>query len=665
MHALPATATETPAEIARSGFAEVLRAVFDPGHPTNGGNVSDSSSASQSSADAGAGASAQDGSSPSIYSRSSSATIAASTQGDAPDGSQSRLQANASASRARDAANQLASTSTVHGASDAIAENPTSGVPKNDSAASLKTSETALDHRKVQPPGVAGPSLQQAAPSGQVATAPLTSGSSLASMVQASGTQASTVAINAASQSDNAGPGVSAMLSARSMAGAGQVLTVGIGGRPSNLGASKSVTSVPNTSDLNSMTVQDGLGLKSEVSQAAPSSMAQSAAKVDGVLPAWSQPLAAGKTIEKPDIASSTARANSGQATSDSNFASSARSEHITGTQQAAATGNVISASDPASSIPENASDGLNAAGNLGPTGNSLSGPDAVSGSAVPNGETGQNSTAIANGTSTLANNVPAGLSVNDPALLVGNSSPLKEGSVNASTEGTATAAMATLSGVGAGASHAVQSSVATQLSAIQDHSSGVGSNAGSSMVSTMSHANGAGNVQTAGGRTTLASAETPSTIFAAMDGANPSEKGVLLRAIPHQVAIGVADPTLGWVEVRAERVSGQITASITADSATSHAALTAALPGIANYLHEQDSGVQQVHVESGWTGQTGGGSQGHGEPQRDGRSAAVQEAPGNRVGSDRARPSVAEMQPASSPAARSQMEGHQVNVRA
>ena len=77
----------------------------------------------------------------------------------------------------------------------------------------------------------------------------------------------------------------------------------------------------------------------------------------------------------------------------------------------------------------------------------------------------------------------------------------------------------------------------------------------------------------------------------------------MLLHAAPHQVAVGVTDPSLGWVEVRAERVSGQIAAALTTGSAASHAALTSVLPTMATYLQEHHAGVHQVHVESSLAG--------------------------------------------------------------
>jgi len=93
----------------------------------------------------------------------------------------------------------------------------------------------------------------------------------------------------------------------------------------------------------------------------------------------------------------------------------------------------------------------------------------------------------------------------------------------------------------------------------------------------------------------------------------------VLLHAAPHQIAVGITDPSLGWVEVRAERIAGQIAATLSTNSTASHAALTSVLPTMATYLQDHHTGVQQVHVETGLGGgQQGAGSQGQPFSQND-----------------------------------------------
>jgi hypothetical protein len=116
----------------------------------------------------------------------------------------------------------------------------------------------------------------------------------------------------------------------------------------------------------------------------------------------------------------------------------------------------------------------------------------------------------------------------------------------------------------------------------------------------------------------------TTADAFAALDSAAAGERGVLLHAAPHQVTVGISDPSLGWVEVRAERVSGQIAAALTTNSSASHAALTSVLPTMATYLQDHHAGVQQVHVGTSLSGgQAGTGSQGQSTSQGDSRTGA------------------------------------------
>lgn len=162
----------------------------------------------------------------------------------------------------------------------------------------------------------------------------------------------------------------------------------------------------------------------------------------------------------------------------------------------------------------------------------------------------------------------------------------------------------------------------------------------------------------------------TSSTLFAAMDRADTGANRVLLHAAPNQVAVGVSDPGLGWIEVRAERVAGQVTAALTANSTTSHAELNSVLPAMSSYLHDQRQAVQQIHVETGFAGQnpsgaqTGSGGQQHPgsrTPERlDGLTGiGAGERLASASGSQRGRP-VVETNPR-----RSTAEGHQFSVRA
>ncbi len=110
----------------------------------------------------------------------------------------------------------------------------------------------------------------------------------------------------------------------------------------------------------------------------------------------------------------------------------------------------------------------------------------------------------------------------------------------------------------------------------------------------------------------------SPSATFSAMDRAGSSTGESLLHASPNQVTVGVADSGMGWIEVRAERVGGQVTAALTANSATAHAELTSVLPAMSSYLQDHRQPVQQIYVETGQAAShNAGGSQ---EQARGGR---------------------------------------------
>lgn len=157
------------------------------------------------------------------------------------------------------------------------------------------------------------------------------------------------------------------------------------------------------------------------------------------------------------------------------------------------------------------------------------------------------------------------------------------------------------------------------------------------------------------------ASHGTAPDTFIAMDGGAAADHGVLLHAAPHQISVGVSDPALGWVEVRAERVDGQIAAALTAHSMASHAALTSIVPSMTTYLQEHHPGIQQVHVETGFSGQQmGAGSQGQSHSQ--GNAAGAQENLVFDVASAR---NIATEQTPSISSVRSARAGHQVSIRA
>ena len=67
----------------------------------------------------------------------------------------------------------------------------------------------------------------------------------------------------------------------------------------------------------------------------------------------------------------------------------------------------------------------------------------------------------------------------------------------------------------------------------------------------------------------------------------------------PRSVEVGINDPAHGWIEVRAQGGSGQVSASLRAASPEAHAALDAQLPAMTQYLAEREVGVHALEVRS------------------------------------------------------------------
>jgi hypothetical protein len=72
------------------------------------------------------------------------------------------------------------------------------------------------------------------------------------------------------------------------------------------------------------------------------------------------------------------------------------------------------------------------------------------------------------------------------------------------------------------------------------------------------------------------------------------------LHPAARSVEVGVRDPTLGWIEVRAEGAAGQVNATLHGASVEAQAALRAELPGMAQYLAEHRAGVSSLAMAGG-----------------------------------------------------------------
>jgi hypothetical protein len=92
-----------------------------------------------------------------------------------------------------------------------------------------------------------------------------------------------------------------------------------------------------------------------------------------------------------------------------------------------------------------------------------------------------------------------------------------------------------------------------------------------------------------------------------------------LLHSSPHQIAVGVHDPALGWLEVQTQSAAGHISATLTAASTDAHANLTAEMPAITQYLADRNVSLHSLNVDTQGSAAGGGQSQqpGSGQPQQ------------------------------------------------
>lgn len=87
---------------------------------------------------------------------------------------------------------------------------------------------------------------------------------------------------------------------------------------------------------------------------------------------------------------------------------------------------------------------------------------------------------------------------------------------------------------------------------------------------------------------------------FTAMDSSPVDPLAEVMRATHHEVAVGMHDPTYGWVEIKTHLAGGQVTASLTTLSSEAQHVLQAQLPAMAEYLSSRD-----IHVDHLSLGET------------------------------------------------------------
>ena len=97
--------------------------------------------------------------------------------------------------------------------------------------------------------------------------------------------------------------------------------------------------------------------------------------------------------------------------------------------------------------------------------------------------------------------------------------------------------------------------------------------------------------------------------IFQRLDsGGTPA---TLFHSSAHQIAVGVHDPSLGWLEVQTQSSAGHISATLTAASTEAHASLAAQAPAITQYLVDRNVSVHSVNVHAQADTQSGASSGG------------------------------------------------------
>lgn len=88
--------------------------------------------------------------------------------------------------------------------------------------------------------------------------------------------------------------------------------------------------------------------------------------------------------------------------------------------------------------------------------------------------------------------------------------------------------------------------------------------------------------------------AASPTAIHSAFDRMDAAPPPQVLTSSPQRLSVGVRDAGLGWVEVHTHAAAGQVSAVVGTSSAEAHAALSAQLPAMREYL-----AAQHVHVDT------------------------------------------------------------------
>jgi hypothetical protein len=104
-----------------------------------------------------------------------------------------------------------------------------------------------------------------------------------------------------------------------------------------------------------------------------------------------------------------------------------------------------------------------------------------------------------------------------------------------------------------------------------------------------------------------------------------PAPTATLLHSSSHQIAVGIHDPSLGWLEVQTQSSAGHINATLTAATAEAHTHLAAQAPAITQYLADRQVFVHSLNVHTQSDAQNGASS--GGQPHTETGNAREQES--------------------------------------
>lgn len=97
----------------------------------------------------------------------------------------------------------------------------------------------------------------------------------------------------------------------------------------------------------------------------------------------------------------------------------------------------------------------------------------------------------------------------------------------------------------------------------------------------------------------------------------------LVLHSGPQHVAVGIRDPSLGWVEIKTQSMAGRVDATLVTSSLQTHASLASQLPAMTQYLEQRDVRVGTLAVHHEMPNAGAGSSQNTGTGNGSGQAGA------------------------------------------